>query len=436
MNHISRCFSLLLAVCFLGQSSFLAAQQLPEGSQYYSLKQYQEFAKEDLENTSWLNQKKDIIITAAGTTVTVGTLAAILMSYQKNKLEQASKAAITKEIAAAEQRTRKIMQEEMNSALEAAERQHLQRELAQQQDLRGQMELSNQAWQKKLNEYKSFHNQHMQAAFESGAESNMKVRTLEREVSTLKKRISYMERGKENLANQIKNQLRPAYRKNYLKANLLEDLLHDLQLDYMLANQASMSKIKPFLESFSAEGITLAQRKKMIEELLEQPFVKQMGTEAQQQEFKLLLEQTASVMEHQTLSTTGHVLSTRIASMRNRLGPKFLSEAHALYLKIFSKRNIFTMALILGIGLSASDMQAQNQARRISNNFSLFLNATEEELEILEKNPETKKACIMGAEALNLLTSMPQKEAEVFLNLIPSTIDAPSQKLMKNISAY
>lgn len=437
MNRFYRCLSLLLIFCLLGQNSFLAAQAISNDKAHYSLQQYQEFAKQEIQATSWLQQNKDILITAAGTTVTVGTLATVLMNYQKKKLQQASQTQMAQQIAAAEQRTRQAAQKEMAAALEKAEQEHLQRELAQQQEFRTKFDDLNKSWQKKVNDYKSFHNQTLQTAFDNAAESNLRVAALEKEVTALKKEKDFLIRGREKLVSQIKEQLRPAYRRNYLKANLLEDLLSDLKLDYTLANaNFGIKELTPFLEAFSTPKLTLAQRKQIIEDMMSNPAIKKLGTEAQQQEFKLLLEQTAAVIESQTISTTGHVLSTRIASVRGKLSPQFLAGAHKLYLELFSKRNIFMLALVLGIGLSTTDIQAQNQVRRLNANFNLFLNATPEELAVLEKNPEAREACIMGVEALSTLSSMPQEEAEALLNLIPQDLYSPSKKMIRNLSTY
>ena len=60
MNRFYRCLSLLLIFCLLGQNSFLAAQAISNDKAHYSLQQYQEFAKQELQATSWLQQNKDI----------------------------------------------------------------------------------------------------------------------------------------------------------------------------------------------------------------------------------------------------------------------------------------------------------------------------------------------------------------------------------------
>lgn len=96
-------------------------------------------------------------------------------------------------------------------------------------------------------------------------------------------------------------------------------------------------------------------------------------------------------------------------------------------------------ALILGATAAhASQNQTKSQeiAQRIDNNFDLFLNATAEELQAMEKDPVVYNTCLRNAAELNLLaTSDEALQQEVVETLRPILNKQQLQKTLQRTQA-
>ena len=60
-------------------------------------------------------------------------------------------------------------------------------------------------------------------------------------------------------------------------------------------------------------------------------------------------------------------------------------------------------------------------ADRVNTNFDLFLNATPQELAEMEKDPELRKICVQGAEALHLMSNMTEEESSLLRQSVTNT---------------
>ncbi|MBR2865865.1 MAG: hypothetical protein IKC13_06315 [Elusimicrobiaceae bacterium] len=379
MLHFKRFISLTLSVLLLGQSVLWAQESTPRAVQEprYTLAEYQAFAKRDLENTSWIQRHKNTLITIGGTTFAVGSVAAVLLKYQEKQLKEAAE---------------KAMQQSLSQILAVK------------------------------NEQLSVSAQHTKALHEQNRE-------LIRENKALRK--------SNTAANyHLSQELKPAYERAYLENNMMKPLLEDLRLDMNLASRISVQDyiIDDYLKKIASSQLSKAQKMALVDEMSKKPWFKGLGTEAEQEAFTKLLRDVINTAELQTISTTRHVLATAISSNRKKLGVEFLSAGHKLLNHFFHSRNVLTIGLVVLLGVTSFDMQAQEMAQRVENNFMLFLNATPQELAIMEQNKEIREKCIIGAETINMLSQMPQEEALYFLSLMPRPATSAEKIKSANIS--
>lgn len=92
--------------------------------------------------------------------------------------------------------------------------------------------------------------------------------------------------------------------------------------------------------------------------------------------------------------------------------PESISYRSVLYIKGILKemKGLVLVGVLVALTLHAQDVRAQKMAGRINANFNLFLDATPEELARLEKDDDLRQLCIQGAEALHLMSLLPEEE--------------------------
>lgn len=379
MLHFYRFLSLTLSVLLLSQSTLWAQQTTPVASAEprYTLAEYQAFAKRDLENTPWIKRNQNTLIAVGGTSIAVGSIAAVLLKYQEKHLKEAAE---------------KATKEAVSQILTAK-------------------------------------NEQLSTAAQSAKAFQQQNRELMRENQALRK---------SNAATNyhLSQELKPAYERAYLENNTMKPLLEDLRLDMNLASRVSVPDyiIDDYLKKIASSQLSKTQKLALVEEMSKKPWFKSLGTQSEQESFVQLLKKVIETADVQTISTTRHMLASAISSSRKKLGVEFLSAGHKLLHHFFHSRNVWTIGLIVLLGVTSFDSQAQEMAQRVENNFMLFLNATPEELAVMEQHKEIREKCIIGAETINMLSQMPQEEGLYFLSLMPKPTSSTEKIKSANIS--
>lgn len=113
---------------------------------------------------------------------------------------------------------------------------------------------------------------------------------------------------------------------------------------------------------------------------------------------------------------TARVLSSIKTNFKE--SPSLLRRANVLVSKLGKTSNLALIGIVVALGASAQQANAQKMADRINRNFDLFLNATEEELAEMEQNEEVRNVCIRGAEVLHSLSQMNPAEKDFMQGLL------------------
>ena len=110
---------------------------------------------------------------------------------------------------------------------------------------------------------------------------------------------------------------------------------------------------------------------------------------------------------------------------------RFLAMGRNLFKKQKTTLIVFGLFSLLG-ATSAYAYETDSQAKRLTQNFDIFLNATPEELAVMEKNPDLRKICIEGTTMLLRMSEMSAEEMQE-LRKTTQVMDpgSPSYKLHK-----
>lgn len=408
MHKLNKTIALVLAVSLLGQNALFAApaanaqysgDDLP-AAQQISLQDYQAQAREDLRRDSWLKRNGLTVLAFTGTSVALLTLQKIFHNRQIRRFNE--------EIASLRRGAERKLQEAQGKW--SAERQTLENQMTSQKN----------AW---LQEREALENE-LQATRKQLKLYQIKTNGLHTSVATQRGKLQNQIQSAALREHALQAQLDDVNRKLALKSEYLEDLTyHGKHVD-------------DFLDRYNAlfEGTLSDAEKKVLRDRFAREEWLTRLPETQRQEFMKIIDKTIEMSGHgiapQTTANYLRVLSRQYFA-KQLPAYEYLT---GLSRRLFSKSNIFTVGLVLALGAAAqpANAQSQMQATRIQNNFDLFLNATPEELAVMEQDEELRRVCIQGAKALHLMTRLTPEEKRELQQGLPS---ATSQNLQLKVQA-
>lgn len=173
--------------------------------------------------------------------------------------------------------------------------------------------------------------------------------------------------------------------------------------------EAEMDKYVPLFDRAS----TPQMRKDLMRQLRQEPWLKK-WPEAQQKEFIATVYKAA---EHARMSNNGNT-GVALMSMFSKIDTKipYYQRLLAMSKSLFRSSNLFIVGFAVTLGLlSPNTAKAERTAQRINANFDLFLSATPAQLAELERNKETRGACLAVSEVLHTLSLMTQEEVSPYV---------------------
>ena len=229
------------------------------------------------------------------------------------------------------------------------------------------------------------------------------------------KRLAAMEAASQREAQLMEELEKLQIRFNQKKSHYMDIVHYSTNLDAELAKY----------EKLFDKSVPEAERKALRQQLTQEPWLLN-ATKAQQEEFLDIIDQ-ASAYRRGTYKEAGDGFMRFLIRKSMDKNMPLYERLIGMCRHIFHSKNLLTVALIVTLGMSAHDVHAQKMADRINTNFELFLNATPEELAVMEQNEEVRNICIQGAEALHVMSQMSPSEAAVLRESLQEQAPTPVQ---------
>ena len=379
----------------MGQNALFAAAAQPS-QQPQNLAQYQQRAKEDLQRTPWIAREGKYILGIGGTSLALlitqqvrhqHKIQALQKQYAKALRDIRHNADITLAQAQSEWNfERNNMRTHFNDRISSLE-QELATVRAEKQALAEELRLSNikmEGWKKSSEVQRS-------------------------------KRLAAMEAASQREAQLMEELEKLQIRFNQKKSHYMDIVHYSTNLDAELAKY----------EKLFDKSVPEAERKALRQQLTQEPWLLN-ATKAQQEEFLDIIDQ-ASAYRRGTYKEAGDGFMRFLIRKSMDKNMPLYERLIGMCRHIFHSKNLLTVALIVTLGMSAHDVHAQKMADRINTNFELFLNATPEELAVMEQNEEVRNICIQGAEALHVMSQMSPSEAAVLRESLQEQAPTPVQ---------
>lgn len=379
----------------LGQNALFAAAAQPS-QQPQNLAQYQQRAKEDLQRTPWIAREGKYILGIGGTSLALlitqqvrhqHKIQALQKQYAKALRDIRHNADITLAQAQSEWNfERNNMRTHFNDRISSLE-QELATVRTEKQALAEELRLSNikmEGWKKSSEVQRS-------------------------------KRLAAMEAASQREAQLMEELEKLQIRFNQKKSHYMDIVHYSTNLD------AELTKYEKLFD----KSVSEAERKALRQQLTQEPWLLN-ATKAQQEEFLDIIDQ-ASAYRRGTYKEAGDGFMRFLIRKSMDKNMPLYERLIGMCRHIFHSKNLLTVALIVTLGMSAHDVHAQKMADRINTNFELFLNATPEELAVMEQNEEVRNICIQGAEALHVMSQMSPSEAAVLRESLQEQAPTPVQ---------
>ena len=391
---LRKSLALFLCMSLLGQNALFAAPAAE--AQPQTLAQYQQRAKEDLQRTPWIAREGKYILGIGGTSLALlitqqvrhqHKIQALQKQYAKALRDIRHNADITLAQAQSEWNfERNNMRTHFNDRISSLE-QELATVRAEKQALAEELRLSNikmEGWKKSSEVQRS-------------------------------KRMAAMEAASQREAQLMEELEKLQIRFNQKKSHYMDIVHYSTNLDAELAKY----------EKLFDKSVPEAERKALRQQLTQEPWLLN-ATKAQQEEFLDIIDQ-ASAYRRGTYKEAGDGFMRFLIRKSMDKNMPLYERLIGMCRHIFHSKNLLTVALIVTLGMSAHDVHAQKMADRINTNFELFLNATPEELAVMEQNEEVRNICIQGAEALHVMSQMSPSEAAVLRESLQEQAPTPVQ---------
>ena len=392
---LRKSLALFLCISLLGQNALFAAAAQPS-QQPQNLAQYQQRAKEDLRRTPWIAREGKYILGIGGTSLALlitqqvrhqHKIQALQKQYAKALRDIRHNADITLAQAQSEWNfERNNMRTHFNDRISSLE-QELATVRAEKQALAEELRLSNikmEGWKKSSEVQRS-------------------------------KRLAAMEAASQREAQLMEELEKLQIRFNQKKSHYMDIVHYSTNLD------AELTKYEKLFD----KSVPEAERKALRQQLTQEPWLLN-ATKAQQEEFLDIIDQ-ASAYRRGTYKEAGDGFMRFLIRKSMDKNMPLYERLIGMCRHIFHSKNLLTVALIVTLGMSAHDVHAQKMADRINTNFELFLNATPEELAVMEQNEEVRNICIQGAEALHVMSQMSPSEAAVLRESLQEQAPTPVQ---------
>lgn len=364
MHLVNKTLALILSFSLLGQSALWAAPS-SESRQPQNLAEYQQRAKEDIQRAPWIQREGKYILGIGG--VTVGLL--VTQQVIHNRRVNAIHAEYQSLIEAARKNSQKEIQEQLIAS---------QNELA---ATKKELRLSNikaEGWKKSAQTQRAKREAAEQAAKQREALLQDKLTALQERFDTKKSHYTDLVR-------------------------------YSLKLD------EELTKYEKLFNKAVPEEERLALRKQLAQE----PWLLK-TTKAQQEEFLYIIDQ-ASTYRRGTYKEAGDGFMRYLIRQAMEKNMPLYERLIGMLRHVYHSKNIPAVVILVGLGLSAQNVKAQKMADRVNTNFDLFLNATPQELAEMEKDPELRKICVQGAEALHLMSNMTEEESSLLRQSVTNT---------------
>ena len=266
------------------------------------------------------------------------------------------------------------------------------------------------------------------------------------ETTTKENTLKYMKKQLNNAQRQIRHQTNQIDGLTAVNASLqqkneiLNKNLEELTQRFKIKKQHYMNLVRypqDFTQQFTAYeklfdiNTGLEERAVLLKRLAQEPWLQNV-TEAQRKEFLEIVRRSADLsMSCGKLSSTEYIrFLIRQAVSKNM--PTY-DRLIGLCRHIFHANNLPAITILVALGLASQKADAQKWTGRIQQNFDLFINATPEELEKMEQDPEVRKVCIDGADTYHMLSIMPQEGKDIlfkYLTNMPSS--DPADQIRSN----
>ena len=158
-----------------------------------------------------------------------------------------------------------------------------------------------------------------------------------------------------------------------------------------------------------------ALRKSLEEEVWFKNFAKE-----DQQLILKTVDETIGNIQH-GISRFGNIylVSARVSQAADRhAAPQALQFLSGLGRKVLTSKNLLAAGIMLGLfaatGVTTANAQTSKEAQRIESNIDLLLNATPEQLQAWEQDPQMYEACVTAAAVQHSLTQMSGEELAEF----------------------
>ncbi len=385
MQFLNKTLVLAITFSLLSQNALFAfANETDSTRTPQTLAEYQDRAKQDIEKAPWLSKEGKILLSIGGAAVALMTAQHLIFRHREKVLHQDYK-----QLLADAHAYRQQISAEAAAKYRALEEATLAQEKAWLEEM--------SFLQKQLTEVQA----EKAALTEQLRVANIKVEGRGKSVTTQKAKL---QQAKEAAAAR--------------EASLLEDIAN-LQARFDLKKQHYMDLVRysPTVEAnvikyerLFDKTITEEEYETLFKRLAKEPWLTSVPS-AQQQEFLNIIK-NASAYRRGTYKEAGDGFMRYLIRQSLEKNMPLYEHLIGMCRHVYHSKNLIVVGVVVALGLSAQNAQAQHMANRINTNFDLFLNATPEQLTLMEKDPEVRKVCIQGAEALHSLSVLPQEEVE------------------------
>ncbi len=396
MLKLNKVLACVLSLSLLGQSALFAAPARQPSKQPKTLAEYQARAKEEVKRSPWIQREGKYILSIGGAVAAGFILQGV---YYRRKMTKMNQEYVSKLSKTYEYYGNKLAEQEKQRKLK-----EFQRSFSQSGSYLDELDqvvtgLRREMWADKD-----------------------RIEFLQKEIAKLEAANKQLKKERVHLSNKANGYQKAAEIRQGRVQALKEELMrlrkkYDLsELRYYFLTSTSAEKWGGRLDAYAKifdSSVPETERLALRKQLAQEPWLLQ-ATKSQQKEFLRIIDRASDMAVHASKTSAEPYMHSMIRAFVDKELPIYERLA-GLCSRVFTSKNLVWVGLIVTLGATAQTASAQRMADRVNKNFDLFLNATPQELAVMEKDKEVVKVCVQGAEVLHQMSQM-TKEEQVILS--------------------
>ena len=408
MFQMKQMLACTLSLSLLGQSALFAAPPQQPSKQPNTLVEYQQRAREEVKRSPWIQREGKYILGAGGAVVAGFVLQEVRHWRRLEVLQQE----YTSRLESVYRAGKKAAQREF-----ADVEKNLKTRLAQEEIYFDRLAAADKKKVSMLQEEMFAAQKEAEAAKRELAQVQASKKQLEKELRTANHKAT----GWQKSSEVQRGKLKAAQEAAVTREAELQQVIAQWEKRYALKNEHYIflasyhpdnwgGKLHTYEKIFDPK-VSQAERLALRNQLAQEPWLLQ-ATQAQQKEFMKIVDRAAEMRMYNGRETTDMFMRSMIRMFVDKELPLY-ERLIGLCRHIFHSKNLMIVGTIFILGASAQSASAQKMADRVNQNFDLFLNATEQELAVMEKDKEVVKVCVQVSEVLHQMSQLTPEEQDM-----------------------